>query len=382
MSDQTEITPATLQGRIDAGDPVRILDIRDRESVEQWQITGESVAFTYLPRARVLQAKATGTIADLVADIDGEGPITVVCAEGRSSAEVAALFREAGHDARNLAEGMTGYADLFLGTDLDSDGDARIVQYRRPSSGCLSYLVCSGDEAAVIDPLAAFTDRYRGAVAEAGATLRYAIDTHVHADHVSGIRTLAAETDATPVVSSRARDRGITFDTRTVDDGERLPLGRTTLEAVAAPGHTTGMTAFLVDGVLLSGDSLFVESVARPDLERDSEGAADLARELYATVTERFARFDGDVLVAPGHYGGAAAQSADGTYSATLGTLRERLWPFETTEAAFVERVLDDLPPRPANYERLIAVNLGTEGLDEVDALELELGPNNCAATV
>jgi glyoxylase-like metal-dependent hydrolase (beta-lactamase superfamily II) len=140
------------------------------------------------------------------------------------------------------------------------------------------------------------------------------------------------------------------------------------------------MTALLVDDVLLSGDSLFVESVARPDLEREDAGAEALAHELYATLTERFARLAEDVLVAPGHYSAAAESSADGSYSATLGTLRGRLWPFEVTEEAFVERILADLPPRPANYERLIAINLGERDASG-DALELELGPNNCAAT-
>jgi glyoxylase-like metal-dependent hydrolase (beta-lactamase superfamily II) len=380
MSQPPSITPRHLYDRIEAGEPVRILDIRDRSAVDQWRIDGESVAFTHVPRAKVLQAKALGTIDELVADIAGEGTITVVCAEGRASAEVATFLNDAGFAAQNLAAGMEGWADLYVGTELDTDAGVEIVQYRRPSSGCLSYLLVSDGAAAVVDPLAAFTDRYVTDVQEYDADLTYAIDTHVHADHVSGLRQLAEETDATPVMSAAARDRGVTFETETVADGDVLSVGRADAEAVAAPGHTTGMTALLVDDVLLSGDSLFVESVARPDLEREDAGAEALAHELYATLTERFARLAEDVLVAPGHYSAAAESSADGSYSATLGTLRGRLWPFEVTEEAFVERILADLPPRPANYERLIAINLGERDASG-DALELELGPNNCAAT-
>ena len=380
MSQPPSITPRHLYDRIEAGEPVRILDIRDRSAVDQWRIDGATVTFTHVPRAKILQAKALGTIDELVADIAGEGTITVVCAEGRASAEVATFLNDAGFAAQNLAAGMEGWADLYVGTELDTDAGVEIVQYRRPSSGCLSYLLVSDGAAAVVDPLAAFTDRYVTDVQEYDADLTYAIDTHVHADHVSGLRQLAAETDATPGMSAAARDRGVTFETETVADGDVLSVGRVDVEAVAAPGHTTGMTALLVDDVLLSGDSLFVESVARPDLEREDAGAEALAHELYATLTERFARLAEDVLVAPGHYSAAAESSADGSYSATLGTLRGRLWPFEVTEEAFVERILADLPPRPANYERLIAINLGERDASG-DALELELGPNNCAAT-
>jgi hypothetical protein len=87
-------------------------------------------------------------------------------------------------------------------------------------------------------------------------------------------------------------------------------------------------------------------------------------------------------VVAPGHYGEAAAPRADGTYTARLGDLRERLSAFDVDADAdaFAERVLDGVGPRPANFERIVAINLGRETADEDDAFELELGPNNCAA--
>jgi glyoxylase-like metal-dependent hydrolase (beta-lactamase superfamily II) len=278
------------------------------------------------------------------------------------------------------------------------DAPFTAVQYRRPASGCLGYVIVSGDSAAVVDPLRAFTERY---VADAGArdaTVGTALDTHVHADHVSGLRELADATGADRVMSVEAAERGVTWDVETVEDGDVIEVGDAVLEAVHAPGHTTGMTAVAVrsrgegdrgvdddgDGadapVLLAGDSLFVGSVARPDLERGSEGARDLARDLHRTLTERFARFDDETLVAPGHHAEGVRPDETGAVTARLGDLRD-LSVFDMDADAFVDYVTDDMPPRPANFERVIAVNLGREQADADEAFELELGPNNCAAT-
>jgi glyoxylase-like metal-dependent hydrolase (beta-lactamase superfamily II) len=373
------ISPADLQARVEAGEPVRILDIRNRDEVDQWHVSGPSVTLTQIPHNRFIQAQVTDSVDEFAADVDGEGPIVVVCARGKASAAVADGLRAADHDARNLAGGMEAWARLYQSTEIAA-GPATVVQYRRPSSGCLGYLVVDGDAAAVVDPLRTFADRYAADAADRGAEIRWAVDTHVHADHVSGLRAVADHTGATPVMSERAVERGVTFDVETVTDGETRAVGDAELEFVAAPGHTTGMTAVAVGDALLTGDSLFVESVARPDLERGSEGAESFARDLHRTLTERFDRFPDGTTVAPGHYSEATPRADDGSYTASLGALRE-LPVFEMSADEFVAYVTDDMPPRPANFEEIIAINLGQETADDDTAFELELGPNNCAAT-
>jgi len=402
MTDETPaIAPADLQPRIDAGESVRVLDVRDRDEVEAWRLTGPGVTLTQKPYNRFVQATVTGDLAEFAADVDGEGPITVVCARGEASAEVARALVDAGVDARNLAGGMEGWAQLSLVAEVegalpDAPG-ATLAQYRRPSSGCLGYLLVSGGEAAVVDPLRAFTDRYVAEATERGAEITTVVDTHVHADHVSGLRALAERTGATPVVPASAVDRGVTDDVETVDDGDTIDVGDSTLAAVHAPGHTTGMTAFAVGEALLTGDSLFVDGavgradrdgsrrrsrlagVARPDLEEGSEEARAFARELHRTLTERFARFPDETVVAPGHHGEAAVPGDGGAVTARLGDCRDLPW-FGLSEAEFVERVTERTPPRPANHEAIIALNLGRQSADDEAAFELELGPNNCAA--
>jgi len=373
------LDPADLAGQIARGDPVRLLDVRNRDEFETWRIDGPSVTTTLVPYMKWLQADATDSVADRAEDIAGVGPIVAVCGRGEASAYVAGLLSEAGIEAQNLADGMRGWARVYEARTVRED--PTVVQYRRPSSGCLGYLVASGGEAAVIDPLRAFTDRYLADANDRGLDIVAVVDTHVHADHVSGLRDLSAAAGAPGYLPGPAVERGVTFDVETVAAGEPIEIGETTLEAVSLPGHTTGMFGFSVADVLLAGDSLFLDGVARPDLQDDAD-PTELARELHATLTDRIGRFDDATVLGPGHYEPATAPAADGTYTATLGAVRDRLSVFEESAEEFLARVTATDPPQPANADRIVAVNLGRDGADPDEAFELELGPNNCAAAV
>ncbi|WP_254536892.1 MBL fold metallo-hydrolase [Halomarina litorea] len=386
----TSLDAREVRRRLAAGESVHLLDVRNRSEIDAWRIEGENVDRTDVPYMKFVAAEATDSVADLVENV--AEPVVAVCARGEASAYVASLLEGEGIEAANLAGGMEGWARLYEATTVSEE--PRVVQYARPSSGCLAYLVVSDGEAAVVDPLRAFADRYVEDAREYGAELRYALDTHVHADHVSALRELAEE-GVGPVLPAEATERGLADPERftLLEAGDSLAVGRATVEAVAAPGHTTEMTAYRVrsggdeteDGgreeggdVLLTGDGLFTERVPRPDLEAGDEGAADHARDLHRTLVGRFADLPDDALVAPGHYD--PADGGAGPHVARLGDLRESLPAFGMSEEEFVAYVTERMGARPANFERVIAVNLGREAVDEGTAFELELGPNNCAA--
>mgnify|MGYP006275650427 CR=1 FL=1 len=374
------IDPEALKDRIESGEEVFLLDTRVPDDVEEWSIDGENVESLNVPYFEFLAGEPDEEVFEQLPD---EREIVVVCAKGGSSEFVAGELVEEGYDAKNLADGMKGWARIFEYKEIDADTDATVAQYQRPSSGCMSYLVVSGDEAAVIDPLRAFTDTYLQDARALGADLTYAIDTHVHADHVSGVRALADE-GIEGVLPAAAVERGVTYDDAVmqVEDGDTLAVGDVEIETVFTPGHTSGMTSYLVDeAVLLTGDGLFAESVARPDLEGGDEGAPDAARQLYESLQERILTLDDDVVVGGAHFGDAADTREDGTYTETIGNLKEKMEALTMDEDEFVELVLSDMPPRPANYEEVIATNLGQEDQSDEEAFELELGPNNCAAS-
>jgi glyoxylase-like metal-dependent hydrolase (beta-lactamase superfamily II) len=381
VSDAPTVTPRVLADRVARGDDVTVLDIRDRDEVEAWRIDGPNVAVEQVPYARFVQAQVTGGVGDLVANVDE--PVVVVCAVGEASADVATELADAGVDAVHLEDGMNGWARLIVSAEAETAAGT-LVQYDRPSSGCLSYLLVAGDEAVVVDPLRAFTDRYARDASDRGADIVYAIDTHVHADHVSGIRNVARGTDAQPVLPEGARERGLTYGARPLAAGERLQFGTASLRAVGLPGHTSEMTGVEFGDVVLVGDSVFVDGLARPDLEaqlaEDPESAAeDLAAALHRTVTETVASLPPGTRLFPGHHEPNGARAADGTFSTTVEGVHDVLDDVGRDRAAFVDAVLSESPP-PQNYQRIIDVNLGREQVDDEEAFELELGPNNCAA--
>ncbi|WP_435116943.1 MBL fold metallo-hydrolase [Halolamina sp. C58] len=384
MSEKEAEAPAVDAAELAAwqreGRAFTVLDVRNRDEFEAWHV--DAAEAVQIAHQQFIAARAKGTTEELIPD--GPEPILVVCGVGEASAEVADQLRETGVDARNLAGGMDAWAREYEAVELLFSGGT-LLQYQRPSSGCLGYLLVSGDEAAVIDPLRAFADRYAEDAAAHGATIQYAIDTHVHADHVSGVRAVAAATGARVTLPAGASERGVGFEPdRLLADGETLSVGDAVLETIELPGHTPEGVGFRIadeehGDVLLAGDTLFLDAVARPDLAVEGGAVEAMARALHGSLSKLLNLPDG-TRVAPGHVASATSADGAGRYVATVGDLRERHGLLSLREDEFVERVTGSLPERPANDEQIIRINSGTETVDDETALDLELGPNNCAA--
>jgi glyoxylase-like metal-dependent hydrolase (beta-lactamase superfamily II) len=375
------IEPATLKNRIDAGEEITLLDARMAGEYDEWHIDGETVTSINIPYFEFLDDDIDQDVLDRIPD---DREVTVLCAKGGASEFVGGTLVDRGYDVTHLEDGMNGWAEIYDAVEVtDYDGAGTLLQYQRPSSGCLGYFLYDDGEAAVVDPLRAFTDRYLRDAEELGVELTFALDTHVHADHISGVRDLD-EKGVEGVIPAAAVDRGITYadDLTTAADGDTFAVGGATIEAIHTPGHTTGMTSYLIDDSLLAtGDGLFVESVARPDLEEGDDGAPEAARMLYESLQQRVLTLADDVLIGGAHFSDAAEPAADGTYTAPIGQLREEMDALGMAEDDFVDLILSDMPPRPANYEEIIATNLGQNSVDDEEAFTLELGPNNCAAS-
>jgi glyoxylase-like metal-dependent hydrolase (beta-lactamase superfamily II) len=380
-ADADTVSPEELKSRIDAGESVTLLDARMASDYEEWKIDGENVELMNLPYFEFLEDDIDEDVLDR---IPNDREVTVLCAKGGASEFVAGTLLDCGYDVNHLEDGMNGWARIYEREEVaDYDGPGTLYQYQRPSSGCLGYLLVDGDEAAIVDPLRAFTDRYLDDAEELGVELTYALDTHIHADHISGLRNLNEE-GVEGVIPENAVPRGVTYadEMTTAADGDEFDVGDATIETVYTPGHTSGMTSYLLGGSLLAtGDGLFIESVARPDLEEGDDGAPEAAQMLYESLQERVLTLPDDTLIGGAHFSDAAVPAGDGTYTAPIGDLKERMDALSYDKDEFVETVLADMPPRPANYVDIIATNLGQQTADDEEAFTLELGPNNCAAS-
>ena len=239
--------------------------------------------------------------------------------------------------------------------------------------GCASYVIADGGTGAVVDPKWEI-DEYLALAADNGFEIRHVLETHNHADHVSGRGRLAAATGAGIHVSPTP---GLEYPHAVLADGESIELGGVRIEALATPGHRPEHTAYVIydaargaePWAVLTGDSLFVGDVARPDLAVD---AADGARALHASLRRLLALPD-HVQVLPGHLGGSLCGSAAMSEApgSTIGFER-RFNPLLAIESEdeLVEQMARTLKPQPPNFRRIVALNSGPL---LTEAAELEL---------
>jgi hydroxyacylglutathione hydrolase len=228
--------------------------------------------------------------------------------------------------------------------------------------GCASYVVADGGEAAVIDPKWDVEDYLRLAE-EHGFAVTHILETHNHADHVSGKGRLAKATGATIHVPAAA---GVDFPHEPLADGDRVAVGNVSITALATPGHRPEHTAYLVADesrgeepwLVVTGDSLFVGDVARPDLAVDKEEGA---RGLYESLKRLLALGD-FAEVWPGHIGGSLCGGAGMSEKpgTTIGFERRfnRLLRSDD-EGTFVSALTANLAPQPPNFQRIVALNRG-----------------------
>lgn len=228
--------------------------------------------------------------------------------------------------------------------------------------GCASYVIADGGEAAVIDPKWQVED-YLALAEEHGFQITHILETHNHADHVSGRGRLAAATGAAIHVSAEA---GVEYEHEPLRDGDTVALGKARIRALATPGHRPEHTAYLVEDasrgdepwLVLTGDSLFVGDLARPDLAVEPEEGA---RGLYQSL-KRLLELPDFVEVWPGHIGGSLCGGA-GMSQKPLSTLgferRFNRFLRIDDEERFVRELTGDLQPQPPNFERIVALNRG-----------------------
>ena len=382
LQEKPAITAAELYHLLAAGEPAFVLlDVRNAEDFAAWKIEGphQPAATVHIPYFDFLEDEEAA-LAKLSAL--RELPIVVVCAKGGSSDFVANLLRENGFSAANLEEGMVGWGDLVVEVDVPTGTPLVVKQIQRVGKGCLAYLIADGGQALVVDPHR-HIQPYQDLAARLNVRITHVFDTHLHADHISGGRLLADATGAKYLIEAHDAE-GAKFDYEPVTAGASLTLGRTEIKLMPlyTPGHTPGSASMLIDGrFLISGDTLFVASIGRPDL---GGKMVEWGKMLFKTVGPggAVASLPDDVLILPAHYAGVDEMRGDGIVAGTLGELRKTNAALKlTTEADFIAFLEANQREAPAIYQEIRKVNLNWQAVDEARASEMDLGKNECAAS-
>ncbi len=369
------VTPTELFAEIEHGHVPYILDVRNPDEFESWQVEGsQAVATRNLPIWRAMDA-----LEELATDLPDNS--VLICAQGNGSELLVDLLAERGKDTRNLVGGTEAWARLLVPRPLTGLPEGLLGwQIQRPAKACLSYLFgVPGHGAVVVDP-ARFPDPYVELATEHAMTITHVIDTHVHADHITGGPALADAVGAAYSVPIEDTGGPTPFPNHPLQDGEQLDLGAVQLEilGIRLPGHTPGTTCLHVPGyALLSGDTVFVRGVGRPDLTGKAE---ELARELFHTVHEKLRPLVPTTQVLPAHWSTAEEMSDDGLVRTTLGHVFESTLMNEDDLVRFVEEIVTSLPSAPAVYDTIREVNSGKQvSVEELEVLEI--GKNQCAAS-
>ena len=351
-----------------------ILDVRNKDAFEDWKIEGNKFEYLNIPYFELLDG-----VEGILQKIPTGKDVLVVCAKEGSSVMVAEMLSDAGLEVAYLEGGMKSWSQYLEPIKVaDLTGGGELYQFVRLGKGCLSYMVISDGDAAVIDAVR-FTEVFTNFAIEKGVEIKHVFDTHLHADHISGGRQIAVETGATYYLPPK--DAGeVVFDYTPLTEELNVQVGSAKMDvnALYSPGHTIGSTSFIIDNkFLLTGDILFIDSIGRPDLAGLAE---DWVGDLRETLYSRYRELAEDLVVLPAHFMIIDELNADGTVAKRLGDLfKENHGLNIADESEFRQIVTDHLPPQPNAYQQIRQVNMGKISPDNDEQTEMEIGPNRCA---
>lgn len=379
LPDAPEITSEELVRTVEAGRPLRILDVRAPAALAGGRID-------LVPPEKFINIRGSEILSmgeGIASALPPDGPIAVVCGKGNSSKQIAHHLNELGYSARSLRGGMAAWGDAVVSRVLNPPpGFDHWVQFDRIAKGSLSYLIGSAGKALVVDPprkWQAFVDLAR----ERGLEIVGVADTHAHADYISGGPSMAKslripyylhpEDAVLPYDGSPA-----TIPFTPLADGQRLPLGSAELTVDHTPGHTLGSVSYRAgDHAVLSGDFVFVRSIGRPDLGGKADAWTPI---LWKSLERARASWKPGCLVYPAHYASEAERETDRSVGHAWGSLEPVNEPLRIrSESEFVAWVMKKVGSSPDAYRKIKAVNLGLLQVWEMEAQELETGKNECA---
>ena len=396
-----KIEPQELKDKIDKGEDIFILDVRNTEEHKSWKISYDRYQDTLvIPVDTLLSSQS-------LKQIPKDKEIVTFCAHGQRSANAAKKLAELGYKVKTMEGGLADWSNVYDIALITQNSLVNIWQIRRVSKGCISYVIAStlDKKSTVIDATCDIGNPISKIISENGLQINHVIDTHIHADHLSGATRLARKYGSEVYTSSLEKynieniDDNNHISFKSIKESDRIPIGKgVVLEAIHTPGHTNGSISFKLEVnedcnntvtensnsnihkknknslcYLFTGDTLFIDGVGRPDLHNKAE---EYAHNLFNSYQKKIFILPDETIVLPSHYSGIFKHEKP-IYD-TIKSLKQKINLLSASENDFVKFINENIPPRPMNYDRIISINKKMMSCKMVEQKDLEFGPNSC----
>ena len=310
--------------------------------------------------------------------------IRVICAKEGSARFVAELLKSSGFsDVRWLEEGIVSWGNVLIPNQIPGGGRYTVWQFNRPGKASCSYGLIFDGQMMIFDP-SRNIDFYTAFAEEHDVKITHVFETHLQADYISGGPRLSELTGA-QYIAHEGDYAGTAITYAPVTDGQEITFcgeGGPVILCTHSPGHTPGSTTYVVDEkYMISGDTVFIVSIGRPDLGRK---VVEWAKQLYETLKTRIAVMPDNLLVLPGHYTDWELEANEDYLIlndfGTVKSLNEEIYRIEN-EGEFVDYIVENMRDQPAVYDEIRKVNSGWISPEESEQDIMDLGKNECAAS-
>lgn len=354
-----------------------LLDVRNSENFKSFQVESpykfDMLNITYFDFMEIED--------ECVEQIPKGKPVRVVCASEGSAKFVAEIFENHGFDDVGYLEGgIKSWGNLLVPVLLNPGEHYELYQFIRPGKASCSYGVVSEGEMMVFDPSRNISF-YQEFAKEKGYTLIRTCETHLQADYIAGSRSLM-EATGIEIVANSDDFTGANFSYTPLVDNQQLTFSTAgpEVKVLFTPGHTPGSTSYLIDNrYLMTGDTIFIKSVGRPDLGGQVDAWSDI---LFSTL-QTIKKMNHDIEILPGHYIDWSEANENLTFTTSLGEAIEynkAIYNIDN-EADFLNFIKSNMREQPKEYATIRKINANLEQVDDDKADELDLGKNECAAS-
>ncbi|MDP6533045.1 MAG: MBL fold metallo-hydrolase [Candidatus Marinimicrobia bacterium] len=361
-------------------DDMLVLDVRNEDDFNRFNVEGPfPFDMVNVPYFDFMEEEDAS-----IQKVSREKPVKVVCAKEGSAQYVGEILVKNGFkDVAYLSGGIKTWGNLLAPKRINPSSDSySLFQFIRPGKASCNYGLLYEGEMIIFDPSRNF-EFYETFASSQNAKIVITFETHLQADYISGSKQIANETGA-DIFAHEGDFKDATFKYSTINDGEIYTIGENgpEIKVLHSPGHTPGSTSYIIDDkYLISGDTVFIQSVGRPDL---GGKAKEWSATLFDTITNKVLNLDHGLNVLPGHYMDWSEANDHLVFSEKLEKildLNEAVYELDSSEK-FTEFILDNMRDSPKVYDEIRKVNSGWMDVDMNEADIMDLGKNECAATM